>query len=136
MAQIRVRLGDLDGTKCNVIPYLSTDERIVCETEPALTLDETRHMSFESHASKGCALQRSWVYLPIDGKGGEVGSPWNEGKCGRQTDSEGIYTKHWRDCRFEQSVQGTPQIFQVQPRAGHTLAGETSVDNKVGSSDK
>ena len=56
--------------------------------------------------------------------------PWNEGACGRQTDSNGIYTKTYSSCRFTQSLQATPQIFQVQPRAGHTLPGETSVDNK------
>ena len=95
-----------------------------------LESDETRAMFWEPHATKACRRYRDFVYLFLDGKGGEVGMPWNEGACGRQTDSNGIYTKTYSSCRFTQSLQATPQIFQVQPRAGHTLPGETSVDNK------
>ena len=102
------------GIVCDVVHYLSSSTKIVCETRAVVSnLDGSPF----AKPPNTCQYRSDKVQVFVNGQGGFIRDKWNKGFC-----NSGV--RYWRklgqsdklSCRFKQTFQTSTLIHEVFPR--------------------
>ena len=102
------------GIVCDVVHYLSSSTKIVCETRAVVSnLDGSPF----AKPPNTCQYRSDRVQVFVSGQGGFIRDDWNKGFCNR---SMRYWTKLGQNdklsCRFKQTFQTSTLIHEVFPR--------------------
>ena len=96
------------GIPCDLVDYMSTNERIVCETRnmaPRLSNETDAVAVYRGH----CQNKIETVTVVVNGVGGYISHAWNYGVC--------TWGNRWTNCNYRQSGKDTTQIKRVVPHS-------------------